>query len=109
MRLSPRQTEIVSLVAEGFSGKEIARTLRMSPKTVEAHMQRMFDKYGVRSRAGSWRNGSPPTRREATDDRSSVLRQQACQRLVGTVPAPCPAHPGTPFLAQRACRFGVEE
>lgn len=52
MRLSPRQTEIVSLVAEGFSGKEIARTLCMSPKTVEAHMQRMFDKYGVRSRAG---------------------------------------------------------
>ncbi|MCL8015958.1 MULTISPECIES: response regulator transcription factor [Streptomyces] len=52
MRLSPRQTEIVSLVAEGLSGKEIARTLRMSPKTVEAHIQRMFDKYGVRSRAG---------------------------------------------------------
>ncbi|CAM5509791.1 helix-turn-helix transcriptional regulator [Streptomyces afghaniensis] len=51
MRLSRRQAEIVALIAEGYSGKEIARILRMSPKTVESHMQRLFDRYGVRSRA----------------------------------------------------------
>ncbi|MEU4060372.1 response regulator transcription factor [Rhodococcus qingshengii] len=52
MRLSKRQEQIIELVAEGYSGKEVARLLGMSPKTVESHLQRVFDRYGVRSRAG---------------------------------------------------------
>ncbi|GFH37354.1 hypothetical protein SCWH03_35920 [Streptomyces pacificus] len=42
----------MALIADGYSGKEIARTLNVSPKTVESHVQRLFDRYGVRSRAG---------------------------------------------------------
>lgn len=52
MRLSKRQEQIIELVAEGYSGKEVARLLGMSPKTVESHLQRVFDRCGVRSRAG---------------------------------------------------------
>ncbi|MGH3917373.1 MAG: response regulator transcription factor [Pseudonocardiaceae bacterium] len=51
MTLSHRQTEIVSLVADGLSSKEIARKLVISPKTVESHLQRLFDRYRVRTRA----------------------------------------------------------
>jgi DNA-binding NarL/FixJ family response regulator len=52
MQLSRRQEQIIELVAEGYSGKEVARALGMSPKTVETHIQRIFDRYGVRNRAG---------------------------------------------------------
>ncbi|HEX6346051.1 helix-turn-helix transcriptional regulator [Umezawaea sp.] len=52
MRTSPRQNEVLLLVAEGLSSKEIARRLAISPKTVESHLQRLFDRYGVRNRAG---------------------------------------------------------
>ncbi|MFB7501564.1 response regulator transcription factor [Streptomyces sp. NPDC056161] len=52
MRLSRRQTQIVELIADCYSGKEIARTLNVSPKTVESHVQRLFDRCGVRNRAG---------------------------------------------------------
>ncbi|WP_447005903.1 response regulator transcription factor [Saccharothrix isguenensis] len=52
MRTSPRQKEILTLVAHGMSSKEIGRLLAISPKTVESHLQRLFDRYGVRNRAG---------------------------------------------------------
>lgn len=52
MQLSRRQEQIIELVAEGYSGKEVARALGMSPKTVDTHIQRIFDRYGVRNRAG---------------------------------------------------------
>ncbi|PRX51365.1 regulatory LuxR family protein [Prauserella shujinwangii] len=49
--LSPRQVQILTLVAAGLSNKEIARKLRISPKTVESHLQRLYDRHGVRRRA----------------------------------------------------------
>jgi DNA-binding CsgD family transcriptional regulator len=52
MRTSPQQKEILTLVAHGMPSKEIGRRLEISPKTVESHLQRLFDRYGVRNRAG---------------------------------------------------------
>lgn len=52
MGLSGRQVQILTLISEGYSGKEIARTLSVSPRTVESHVQRLFDRHGVRNRAG---------------------------------------------------------
>lgn len=45
--LSPRQWEILSLVAQGLAGKQVARILGISPKTVEQHKARIFAKLGV--------------------------------------------------------------
>jgi two-component system nitrate/nitrite response regulator NarL len=45
-RLSPREKEIVTLIAEGKSTKEIAAFLGISAKTVETHRQRIMDKLG---------------------------------------------------------------
>lgn len=52
MGLSGRQVQILTLISEGYSGKEIARILGVSPRTVESHIQRLFDRHGVRNRAG---------------------------------------------------------
>jgi len=50
--LSPKQVQILTLVAEGYCNKEIARTLDMSSRTVESHLRRLYERYRVHSRAG---------------------------------------------------------
>lgn len=47
VRLTKRQTEILRLVASGRTTKEIARTLGISPKTVEFHRARLMERLGV--------------------------------------------------------------
>ena len=48
--LTPRESEIVKLVAEGHSSKEIADTLVISVKTVERHRSNVLEKLGIRDR-----------------------------------------------------------
>jgi ATP/maltotriose-dependent transcriptional regulator MalT len=49
--LSPRETEIATLVASGKRNREVAAALFLSEKTVESHLARIYDKLGVHSRA----------------------------------------------------------
>jgi DNA-binding NarL/FixJ family response regulator len=48
--LTNREREIVKLVAEGFSNKEIAQELVISEKTVERHRANILEKLGMRDR-----------------------------------------------------------
>ena len=47
---TPRELEIVALVAEGLSNAEIADRLSLRVKTVESQLRRLFDRYDVTSR-----------------------------------------------------------
>lgn len=49
--LSPREREIVRLVARGFPNKTIAETLEISPWTVNTYLRRIFAKLDVTSRS----------------------------------------------------------
>ena len=49
--LSARETEILKLIAEGLSNKEIARSLDIGPETVKSHLKSAFTKLGVERRA----------------------------------------------------------
>jgi DNA-binding NarL/FixJ family response regulator len=49
-RLSPREDEVVKLVAWGYSNKEIAARLDLSVKTIESHKSNAAQKLGIRSR-----------------------------------------------------------
>jgi DNA-binding NarL/FixJ family response regulator len=49
--LTPRQREILQLLAEGRSAKEIAATLAISPRTVEFHKYQMMEAHGLHSTA----------------------------------------------------------
>jgi DNA-binding NarL/FixJ family response regulator len=49
MRLTPRERQVLSLVAEGLSNKAIARQLGISPKTVEIHRSNVMSKMEVTS------------------------------------------------------------
>jgi DNA-binding NarL/FixJ family response regulator len=48
--LTPREREVVKLVAEGYSNKQIAETLVISEKTVERHRANVMEKLGMRDR-----------------------------------------------------------
>jgi DNA-binding NarL/FixJ family response regulator len=48
--LSPRETEIVKLIAEGHTGRQIAEALVISEKTVERHRSNILEKLGMRDR-----------------------------------------------------------
>ncbi len=48
--LTPREHEILNLLSQGLSNKEIAGKLELSPFTVKAHLANIFEKLHVRSR-----------------------------------------------------------
>lgn len=49
--LSPREREVLALIAEGLGNAEIAERLSISEKTVRNHVSNLFDKLGVWTRA----------------------------------------------------------
>ena len=48
--LTERETQILQMVAKGFTNSEIARRLWLSPHTVRTHLQHAYRKLGVRTR-----------------------------------------------------------
>lgn len=53
--LSPREIEVLQLVATGLSDAQVAAKLVVSPRTVSTHLQSIYNKLGVNSRAGATR------------------------------------------------------
>ncbi len=51
LELTPRQREVLQLLAEGKSAKEIGAILDISPRTVETHKYKMMDDLGVKTTA----------------------------------------------------------
>lgn len=48
---SPREVEVIRLIQRGATSEEIGFRLGISGRTVESHVRRLFDRYGVVSRA----------------------------------------------------------
>ena len=51
-KLTDRENEVLRLIALGYSNKEIAASLKLSVKTIEAHKSNAMNKLGVTSRIG---------------------------------------------------------
>ena len=51
--LSDREVQVLRLVARGYSNREMARQLWISPKTVDHHVQHIYTKIGVSTRAAA--------------------------------------------------------
>ncbi len=48
--LTERERDVVALVRQGYTNREVAETLFVSVKAVEYHMGNIFAKLGIRSR-----------------------------------------------------------
>ena len=48
--LSPRQSEILMMISNGYSNKEIAGALEISPETVKTHLKAIFKRTKIRKR-----------------------------------------------------------
>jgi DNA-binding NarL/FixJ family response regulator len=83
--LTQRETDILALLSEGKSNREIARALFLSEKTVKAHLAAVFRKLGVANRTqaamAAVGMGMGPWRKQAMDDDDEPM---AGQRQVGT-------------------------
>ena len=55
--LSPRESEVLQLTAEGRSAPDIARELDVSPTTVKTHLGALYEKLGVSDRAAAVAEG----------------------------------------------------
>ena len=51
--LSERECEVLGLIARGMATKQVARQLGISPKTCDHHIQRLYRKIGLSTRAGA--------------------------------------------------------
>lgn len=51
--LTMREREILSLLANGETTKELAQKLGVSPRTVQKHLQRIYAKLGVNGRTAA--------------------------------------------------------
>lgn len=60
-QLTKRERQVLGMVIEGKSNKEIARELRLSPKTVENHRGKMMDKMQAKNLASLFRMALPPS------------------------------------------------
>ena len=99
--LSPRELEVLELVAEGLTNEEIARRLSLSVRTVERHLSNVYAKLRVSGKAA--RAAAAASSRAATG-RPAIpgdpAGRAACRpprRRRGCVLAPMPARPGSPY------------
>ena len=51
--LSEREVDVLRLLARGLSDKEIARALVLSTRTVHHHVEHIYDKLGISTRAAA--------------------------------------------------------
>jgi two-component system, NarL family, nitrate/nitrite response regulator NarL len=51
--LSPRESQVLHMIAEGLSAPEIGRQIHLSPTTVKTHLHSLYDKLGVSDRAAA--------------------------------------------------------
>ena len=109
--LSPREEEVLRLVAAGPANKQIARQLGISERTVKAHLTNVFARIGVtdRTQAALWaeRTSGKPPRRPARRSVVAAVAARAAGRRHRCRPEPWPPDPwSSPPAVVRAVAAG---
>ena len=75
--LSPRERQVLELLAEGLTGEEVAGRLHLSPETVRTHVRNAIVKLGAKTRVAG---GRPRRARAALIDYSSIAARSSLRR-----------------------------
>ena len=51
-RLTPRETEVLTLIVQGYKTVEVAKLLKCSPSTINTHRTTIYNKLGIKGLAG---------------------------------------------------------
>lgn len=54
-RLTPRELEVLRLLGNGLANREIGDQLKVSTRTVDAHLRSVYAKLGIRTRSAATR------------------------------------------------------
>jgi predicted ATPase/DNA-binding CsgD family transcriptional regulator len=94
-RLTERECDVARLVAGGMTNRQIACRLAVSARTVDAHLQHVRDKLGLRSRAevAVWAAEHLPARPVPIADAGSAARKGRAAGLPGVVAMPTLSRP----------------
>lgn len=75
VRMTPREREVINLIAEGCSNKDIAKRLGIATHTVKSHVRNIMEKLALHprlqiaayahARKSSWRKGRCPEGRRS--------------------------------------------
>lgn len=55
VRLTPREIDVLSLIAQGYSSAEASEALFVSKRTVDFHLSNIYDKLNVKNRVQAFR------------------------------------------------------
>jgi DNA-binding CsgD family transcriptional regulator len=76
--LTDREQEVLDIVAAGATNEAVAEALVVSPGTVKKHLDNIYAKLGVRTRAAAAdRAGAPTSRRPLAKERTTARRRHA--------------------------------
>jgi len=70
--LSPRESEVAELLAQGYTNKEIASQLFITPATAKQHVRHIFEKLGVRTRTEAALRLAAMRTRQGSAKRASI-------------------------------------
>jgi len=91
IRLGPREQQIVELLLQGCDNAEIARQLKMARRTVKAHFNRLFLRFGITEGI------------KRVKLATLLYRRQLCSQTIGTEPAsPASVNSESSSLSHRA-------
>ena len=51
-RLTPRETEVLTLIVQGYKTVEVSKILKCSPSTINTHRTTIYNKLGIKGLAG---------------------------------------------------------
>src|SRR6195256_3024509 len=94
VRLGPREQQIVELLLQGCDNAEIAQQLKMARRTVKAHFNRLFQRFGIKGGIKRVKLATMLYRRQLWSEKQSTPEDPAKENMPSSNLSPKAARTG---------------